>query len=81
MTNTKRISQLRKSIKLQESIKINLESMTIADAGKTIELVDQILATLKAQLAIYCGQCDDKVNEIADLSFHNACHNYMRVIA
>jgi len=77
MTNRKRISQLRKSIELQTRIKSNLESMSIADAGKTIELVDNILATLKAQLAIYCGDCGDKVSEIADLTFHNACHGYM----
>lgn len=83
MTNqtTKRVNQLRKSIALQSRIKANLESMSIADAGKTIELVSQILATLNAQLAIYCGECGDKVSEINDMSLHAASHDYMRKVA
>lgn len=77
----KRISQLRKSIELQERIKSNLGSMIIADAGKTVELCDLILATLRAQLAIYCGECGDKVSEISDMGLHSASHNYMRGVA
>lgn len=53
MTNQKQINKLRKSIELQTRTKTNLEAMQIADSGKTIELCDQIIASLKAQLAIY----------------------------
>jgi hypothetical protein len=52
MTNTRRISQLRKSIELQARIKSNLERMSIA-APESVELCDRILAQLKAQLAIW----------------------------
>ena len=48
----KKIRQLRKSIELQERIKANLETMSIA-APESIELCARIIAQLKAQLAIY----------------------------
>ena len=58
MTNQKRISQLRKSIELQERIKSNLESMSIA-APESIELCDRIIAQLSAQLSIYTSDQPD----------------------
>lgn len=47
-----KISKLQKSIELQERIKANLESMSIA-APESIQCCDRIIAQLKAQKAIY----------------------------
>ena len=55
MKEQKRISQLKKSIALQERIKSNLEAMSIG-APESIEFCARIIAQLKAQLAIYTSK-------------------------
>lgn len=48
----KRIASLEKSIALQERTRANLASMGI-DASGTIELTDQIIATLRARIEMH----------------------------
>jgi hypothetical protein len=48
MTTKQRIAKIDKSLTLQRRTLANLESMQLADAGKTIELTKQIIRSLEA---------------------------------